>query len=521
MIDIDIIQFIEDKRFLNDRSLTVAQKTTLKAAYGLKLDDEELEMYRSLTELSSYTPGHEREEITIIWPRRMGKSDKIASNIALYEASCREHRLSIGQTGIVMVVAPEIKRQAKIVFRYIKAKLQASVLLKRMIESITQNCITLNNGVEIQVYPCSVGKVRGESLICFIGDECAYWRHEGIDVDKDVLDSARPGLDFEYSKMVKISTPGPMSGEVFNDYTEYYGKENDDVLVFQGDTETIFPAFAEKWRKKFEREKRRNPAMYETERLAHFKASLSSMYDPAIIDKAVNRDRALELPPEDGVRYVCFVDVSGGGGKDAYALCIAHSKDKRIIVDVVRSRLPKFNPLEYTKQSSELVKRYHITVVVGDKFSGDFASSAWEENEVDYEKSERTKSELYLDAEGSFNTEIVELPNKKILVAQLKSLVRQTLKGGRDRVDTYRGDPEDEANVVVGAIWLLAQDKGDSSAFGIPNVSTAEIWGNQSELENLAERNRQTFSQGPEYIKPSGKMKKMITTSNINSEEKK
>lgn len=455
----DIIEFIESPDFINDQALSVAQRMALKSIYGLPLTDEEHKVFLQTTGLTEYPEGHEWEEVSFIWPRRVGKSDKMASNIALYEACARKHKLSVGQIGVVMVIAPEVKRQAKIVYRYIKAKLKASLVLRKMIESITQTCITLTNGVEIQVYPCSIGKVRGESLICLVADEVAHWKVEGVDVDVDVLDSARPGLDFPHSKMVKISTPYMMKGEIWQDYKQFYGKVNDDVLVFQGDTETIFPAYYERERKKLEREKKRNPLTFETERLARFRSDLSAMYDSFIIDKAIDFDRPLELPYREGVNYKCFVDVAGGGGRDSYALAIGHLEEERVIIDIVRSRPPKFNPDDVTRQCCELLKSYKIKFVVGDKFSGDWASNSFAKYGIRYERSPKTKSELYLEAESLFNTERVSIPNKGVLLTQLKNLIRKTRSGGKDSVDTDSGIPEDEANVCAGALVLAGKRK--------------------------------------------------------------
>jgi hypothetical protein len=114
----NIIEFIEHPDFLDDKSLSPAQRMALKATYGLELIPEELELFKLTTGLHEYRP-REQEEVTFILGRRSGKSDKLASNIALYEATTREHNLTVGQTGVVMIVAQEKKRQAKIVHRYI------------------------------------------------------------------------------------------------------------------------------------------------------------------------------------------------------------------------------------------------------------------------------------------------------------------------------------------------------------------------------------------------------------------
>jgi len=200
------------------------------------------------------------------------------------------------------------------------------------------------------------------------------------------------------------------------------------------------------------------------------------MYDPSVIDKAVNYDRPLELSQREGIEYKCFVDVAGGGGRDSYSVCIGHDENEKAVIDVVRSRRPKFNPDEVTEQYCNLVKEYRISKVFGDKFSGDWASNSWAKHDIEYERSEKTKSELYLEAESPFNTEQVDIPNKELAVIQLKNLIRKTRSGGKDSVDTDAGQPEDEANVIAGVIWLLAK-KESGGAFVISDVGVNDIWG--------------------------------------------
>jgi len=198
------------------------------------------------------------------------------------------------------------------------------------------------------------------------------------------------------------------------------------------------------------------------------------MYDPFIIDKAINYDRPLELPHDSRYTYMCFVDVAGGGGRDSFAIAIGHLGGERVVVDVVRSRAPKFNPLEVTSQNCDLAKEYGISKVYGDKFSGDYASNNFAKYDIEYEKSEKTKSELYLEAESLFNTERVDIPNKELAIIQFKNLIRTTRSGGKDRVDTDSGQSEDEANVIAGVIYLLTQEKKDTGAFVVADYYVDE-----------------------------------------------
>jgi len=456
----DIIEFIEDANLLNDRSLSVYQKMGLKAVYGLEMDPEELEAYRRSTGLERYDP-KEWDEVSFILGRGSGKTDKLGTNIVLYEAVIRERKLSRGERGICMIVSPELRRQSRIAFDYCLGKLEASRVLRKMIQKATVDTIDLTNGMSIQVFPCSIARIRGQSLAVFLADEVAFWRVEGKNVDKLVLDSARPALRLEYAKMIKISSPWSMTGEAYGDYRNHFGKEEADVLVIRGSTEDWNPAFS---KAKLERAKRRDPVAYATEYEANFRQDLMAMYDPELIDRAVS-DRPVEIPYQWKWNYVSFVDVAGGGGKDSYAMAIGHLENERIVIDAVRSRAPKFNPEEVTRQYCDLLKSYKIGKVYGDKFSGDWASNAYVKFGISYERAVKTKSEIYIEAESAFNTERVDLPDREKAVNQLKSLVRKARSGGRDSVDTDSGQPEDEANVICGVIDLLMNEESGKAYF--------------------------------------------------------
>lgn len=467
----NIIEFTTDPDLVNDQSLSPAQRMALKAVYGLELDDEELSLYTQTTGLSEYFSGKEWTEATFILGRRSGKSDKIASKIALFEACARKHELTPGQRAVVMVVASEKKRQARIVYDYILSPLESSPILSKLILRVTAEEIFLKNGVSIMVFPCDPGRVRGYSLVCFIGDEVGSWMLEGRRIDVSVLDACRPALDFSYSKLIKISTPGMQKGEIYQDFKQYYGKQNDDVIVFKGSTELFNPTYS---KRKLERLKKRKPGVYKVEHEAEFKQDVSSMYAPEMIDLAVNRNRTLELSYNESKEYFCFVDVAGGGGKDAYAICIGHrTEDGKVIIDVVRSRLPKFNPDEVTREYVKLCFQYQIYQVTGDKFSGDWASNSWSKHSkgaIVYVKSEKTKSELYLEAESLFNVGAIELPDKEQAISELKDLIRKSRSGSKDSVDSYSGASEDEANCIAGVgsfLSMLDDTPLPAMSFGI------------------------------------------------------
>lgn len=468
-----IIRFVEE--VIGDRSLSPAQKVILKSVYGDPLEGpEEAELFKRLTKLERYR-AVERDELTIVAGRGSGKSNQIASNLAIYEAVARKHKLSVGEIAAVMIISTEQKRQSRVEFNYILKKMQKSPVLKAMIESVTSDEIRLKNGVIIMVMPCNLARVRGASIQMCIADEVGFWKSEGHSVDREVLEAVRPGLRLPHSKLVKISSPYWMRGELYFDWKNYFGVENDDVLVFQAETKLLNPAFSER---KLEAARKRDPVAFATEYGAQFRTDLAGLLDPAVVDAAVSHDRPLELPyMARSTPYAGFVDVAGGGGRDSYAVAIGHRDGEKLVVDVVRSRPPKFNPEEVTRQYCELLKSYGVLRVQGDKFSGDFASNAFQKYGVSYLRAEHPKSQLYLEAEKHFNTGRVELPARETLTNQLKSLVRRTHAGGRDSVDSDAGQPEDEANVAAGLVWMLAARSRTGTYAGTVDRSVAPVGG--------------------------------------------
>jgi hypothetical protein len=127
---LSILDFITHPQLLNDQTLSVAQKTFLKATYGLPLDNQECQVFRRATGRSEYVPT-EQNELTLIAGRRGGKTSKIAAPIAVYEAF-RDHALGSGDCGYVMLIAP-VKYQAQIAMHYISAYLRSSPLLQRYV----------------------------------------------------------------------------------------------------------------------------------------------------------------------------------------------------------------------------------------------------------------------------------------------------------------------------------------------------------------------------------------------------
>jgi hypothetical protein len=107
----------------------------------------------------------------------------------------------------------------------------------------------------------------------------------------------------------------------------------------------------------------RDPASATAEYGAQFRADIESFVSREAVDAVVIPGR-LELPPVPGVKYLAFVDPSGGAA-DAMTLAIAHADKQVRILDAVREVTPPFRPESVVRDFVALLSRYRITRVTG------------------------------------------------------------------------------------------------------------------------------------------------------------
>jgi hypothetical protein len=77
----------------------------------------------------------------------------------------------------------------------------------------------------------------------------------------------------------------------------------------------------------------------------------------------------LELPPVSGIRYIAFVDPSGGS-QDAMTLAVAHATGEVLVLDAVREVRSPFSPEAVVSEFAALLATYSISTVTGDRYGG-------------------------------------------------------------------------------------------------------------------------------------------------------
>ena len=285
--------------------------------------------------------------------------------------------------------------------------------------------------------------------------DCVLARRYLCDAGSEVYTAVLPSLATTNGMLVGISSPYRKTGLLHAKHKESFGVDGDDVLVVQGSSRTFNPSLTEAT---IAAQKLADPTAAASEWDAEFRADLVGFLDDAIIDRAINRDRPLELPPDPLKHYEAFVDPSGGAiGGDSYTITIVHKeKDGRLIVDVVRGHQGPFSVDDVTFEYAALCKEYRIHRVRGDFYAAQWVAQAWQKTGIRYEKAELNASMLYLEALPLWTRGLVEIPDHAALVRELRLLERIPGRIGKDQVTHPRNVHDDLANSVCGALALAS-----------------------------------------------------------------
>jgi hypothetical protein len=199
-----------------------------------------------------------------------------------------------------------------------------------------------------------------------------------------------------------------------------------------------------------------DPSHAQSEFMAQFRADIESYLTKEAIDGCTVVGRR-ELPPMSGVVYTGFVDPSGGSS-DSMTLAIGHQDraTKCAVLDAVRERRAPFSPEAVVSEFVLTLKAYGVRKIVGDRYAGEWPREQFRKHNIEYQPSEQSKSEIYLNFLAPLNSGRVELLDHSRLAAQLCGLERRTARSGKDSIDHAPGAHDDIANCVAGALTMCA-----------------------------------------------------------------
>ncbi len=372
--DLDILEFSTGKDWLGlSFKKRPAQACILKSTYGLELTDEELKIYRKITEnRKEFEAGLEKEEAILVLGARSGKS-LIASIIALYEATRAKWRkyLNRGEAGYVEVISTRQKQSEQIIGANCLRLMENSPNLEGYIRDHTQSELILKNDMRILSLPCNSTAGRGLPIVCLIFDEIGHFYTEGVKADETIFNALRPRqAQFPGAKLVLISTPSAKQGLLWNFFDQ--GFKIPGRLTAQSDTLFMNPLVDRKF---LEKEKARDIDAYLREIEAKFAEKVEAFLSYDLVNNALKL--AGDLPYKEGNRYYAGIDASGLAGRDKFSLAITHKQGNDVYVDkVINWDLKDADPI--MKDIKELIGIYHIFKVSIDRYAIGWVKNALE-----------------------------------------------------------------------------------------------------------------------------------------------
>jgi hypothetical protein len=442
----------------------------LAALYGLPLTRDEERVFCEHTGRSRYAPppGGYREAACIVG-RQSGKT-RVAATLAAFEAATATTEPDATET-YALLVAQDQRAALRSLFTYARAPFERVPVLSRSVRDRRAEAVTLDSGCVLAAYPCRPQSVRGLRARVVVLDELAYYRSsEGYPTDTEMLRAVRPTLATTGGRLVVLSSPYAQSGALYDLHRRHFGRDGSDVLVWVGAAHVMNPTLPADYLRRMERD---DPEAYRSEVLAEFRAGVSAFLDPDALAACV-ANAVRERAPRADVDY-CGVYDASGGRHDAAAVGIAHAEGKRAILDALRAWPAPHNPAGVVGEACELLRRYGIREVHGDRYAAEFVAEQFRAHGIDYVPSERDTSAMFLELLPLVNAERVVLLDQPELLRELRGLERRRGASGRDRVSHPPGGHDDRAAAAAGAV-VRAAHGANEPPFTLVGSPTWDAW---------------------------------------------
>lgn len=432
---------------LDDLETWSTWRVILKAAFAEPLTGDELSLFKTLA--GGREPPAERvSELWVIAGRRGGKT-RTAGAIGAYLAAFNTHKLAAGETGTVLLLAAS-KLQAKATLDYSSGFFSASPMLSQLLAGEpTSEEIRLHGNIAIATHSANFRTTRGRTLIGCVFDETAFWRDADTSTnpDTEIYSAILPALATTRGMLIGISSPHRRAGLLFKKHQASFGQNDPNVLVIVAPTVRLNPTIDAS---AIARAREMDPDAARSEWDAQFRDDISDFLTRVAVEACVEAG-VHERPVDYGKHYVGFCDPSGGSS-DSMTLAIAHKEGSTSILDLVREIRPPFNPESVVAEFAEVLRRYRVSSIEGDRYAGEWVASAFRNRGIHYAHTSKSRSEIYLEALPEINSHSFRLLDNEVLINQLCALERRPSRGGRDTIDHPPGGHDDLANAAMGAL---------------------------------------------------------------------
>ena len=338
-------------------------RALLVAANGEALTEEERVAYLRLTG-RNHEPRERVDELVAVAGRRSGKSRAVA--VLICYLACLVDYSSVlvsGERGVVLCLSPTA-RQSSTILDYVVGILEQSPLLSKLIKNKTADCISLTNGIDIEIRPASFRGVRGVTCVAVVLDEAAFFFSDDTassNPDTAILDAVRPALLTTNGMLAMISSPYWRKGILYDAWNKHYGEKGDkSVLVAAGSSKDFNSTISQK---RIDRAFAEDPIAAQSEYGGAWRSDIEAFLSIEAV-RGVVMPGTFELQPFPGRDYVAFVDPSGGSA-DSMTLALAYKQDDGAVLACLREVKPPFSPAAVVAEFVSVLRKYGCKEVIG------------------------------------------------------------------------------------------------------------------------------------------------------------
>lgn len=366
-------------------------------------------------------------------------------------------RVRKGEKWYICTVANDLL-QAKIALDNIRQLIVNSPFEQEIVRE-TAFELEISNHCIFQAIPASARASRGKAVVCAIFDEVAF----SLDSDANrgaraLFDALQPSIaQFgKHGKILELSSPWTTDGVFYEHFLqgesgEYPGMRSLRIPTWDININLPYDCdFLTNARKK-------DPESFAVEFGAEFRRNNSTLVAPEVIDAAVNKDRTTLIPNRELMgTYVLALDPARGGkGRDDYVACIVHYEGDRLVVDKFHEFEANFeingkmevNIAEVEYWITEQHRLYDFESIVLDQYNSastiQSLSKSFPISELTWSVS--TKMKAFGKLKELLNSGLIELPNHRKAISQLKNLGviyrasgQWTVTGGKESsIDDY------------------------------------------------------------------------------------
>jgi hypothetical protein len=449
--------------------MTLSCSDFAKHALGVELWPKQREI---LDHLFSQNINH------AIWAlgRRSGKTF-MAAVAAVYMCFVQDEfftkKVRKGEKWYIIAVANDLG-QSKIALDNIRQLILNSPF-KEEITRETSLDIEISNNCVFQAIPASARASRGKAVVAILQDELAFSIEGDMNRGAEAMYNAlSPSIaQFgKYGKIIELSSPWLTSGLFFDHFKqaesgEFPGMEARQIPTWEINPSLFFGCdFLERARKKDEES-------FWVEFGAQFRRNNSVLVAPEIVDIAVNKERNTLLPNKEFMgTYVLALDPARGGvGRDSYVACIVHYEGERLVVDKFHIFDANFeiagkkevNIAQVEAWIQEHHRIYDFQSIILDQYNsaGTIQSMAKNFPVAELTWSVSTKMRAFGKMKELFNAGLIELPNHKEAIKQLKNLSVIYRSSGQWSVTGGKESSIDDLAFALAAAILEASKDND------------------------------------------------------------